>query len=184
MNSNYPVFEQIKKSSNQGQKVTRLTIAKLIVLVVTSIMLLLTELFWIISVTTKVCYAQPSWCVLLSHGVVCLKYSSGTFAGQNEGWSMQPAGHRDSYMQRWGLVFPSFYRSPPKGLHWTPIIYSATVPLGLITFAILFSMAILVISIRRSWSPRKTGTCRNCDYDLFGIISKRCPECGVPIAFR
>jgi hypothetical protein len=61
----------------------------------------------------------------------------------------------------------------------TPSITGLFLPLW-IPFIVLL-IPTLLLWWRDRWKPRP-GFCRQCDYDLTGNVSGRCPECGLEIA--
>jgi len=49
----------------------------------------------------------------------------------------------------------------------------------LAVWAVVASMGVVSVWIRRRWFPlHEPGHCANCGYNLWGINSGRCPECG------
>lgn len=67
--------------------------------------------------------------------------------------------------------------SGPKELMWLPVgvVFSTAMafPVCLLT---CFGVSRAIIMRRR---PPKPGICRECGYDLHGLTSHRCPECGL-----
>jgi hypothetical protein len=82
----------------------------------------------------------------------------------------------------WGLQPRTSQKGPAPSILWRIRFFSdlsfVAIPLWL-PFLILLIPTLLLW--RRDRKPRP-GFCRQCDYDLTGNISGRCPECGTPIA--
>jgi hypothetical protein len=71
------------------------------------------------------------------------------------------------------LIRRVHYR-PLLGFLWYYCIFMSPAILNLI-------VALIVVFVRRrAWPIYPVGHCRKCGYNLFGLDSTRCPECGLP----
>lgn len=68
---------------------------------------------------------------------------------------------------------------PFRSRFGTSLLTSSMV-LGAIALSSSALLCIVVAIRRRFWPVRLAGICQHCGYDLFGLSSNRCPECGVP----
>ncbi len=65
--------------------------------------------------------------------------------------------------------------------YWSPFPLS-WLPIGLAALWLIFvPMMLAIVAVRRKyWPVYGLGRCQHCGYMLFGLTSKRCPECGTP----
>ena len=65
-----------------------------------------------------------------------------------------------------------------KGAYDTVVLKIVSIPLWALALLPLVPTVLLVAYLRRSRRRAQAGTCLHCGYDLRGITSDRCPECG------
>lgn len=67
--------------------------------------------------------------------------------------------------------------------YWSPVPVE-WLPLGFLAlWLVLSALSLTVVGVRRrTWPVIEEGCCQKCGYSLYGLTSKRCPECGTAIA--
>jgi hypothetical protein len=90
------------------------------------------------------------------------------------GWQLESQG--ELWQSRFPFPVVPSIRQPLPGYHL--VILPLWLPL------LVLLIPTLAFLVRDAWTARRRprpGFCRQCDYDLTGNVSGRCPECGLEI---
>lgn len=151
---------------------------------------------WFAAIPAVICAAGLTWSLLKPSWINYGGMTAGVTRGQVEvGWGTgQVTRDSNAWVIRGPQGFASILVGPRSS--WRPSISSASIGISPGTTSTpLFNLSALYIPLwplivlfggvaaLLGWRSRSTavpGHCRKCGYDLRGIATERCPECGTP----